>query len=109
MSTRSTQYTGGRKVRSLGNLRGFSPLENIVAFTVAAAAILMGVSLFVNKSDATKDVLPFVIGLIGFMGGLVTSMFSQNLTIQPGSIAKNEPQEPQEREIEAQGNSTSHW
>lgn len=109
MSTRSTQYTGGRKVRSLGNLWGFSPLENIVAFTVAAAAILMGVSLFVNKPDATKDVLPFVIGLVGFMGGLVTSMFRQNLGVQVGSSAKYEPQEPQEREIEAQGNSTSSW
>jgi hypothetical protein len=109
MSTRSTQYTGGRKVRSLGNLWGFSPLENIVAFTVAAAAILMGVSLFVNKPDATKDVLPFVIGLVGFMGGLVTSMFRQNLGVQAGSSAKYEPQEPQEREIEAQGNSTSSW
>ena len=103
MSTRSTQYTGGQKARSLGNLWGFSPLENIVAFTVAAAAILMGVSLFVNKPDATKDVLPFVVGLIGFMGGLVTSMLRQNQGIRPGSSAKNEPQEPQQREIEAQG------
>ena len=109
MSTRSTQYNGGQKARSLGNLWGFSPLENIVAFTVAAAAILMGVSLFVNKPDATKDVLPFVIGLVGFMGGLVTSMFRQNLSVQAGSSAKYEPQEPQEREIEAQGNSTSSW
>ena len=103
MSTRSTQYTGGRKARSLGNLWGFSPLENIVAFTVAAGAILLGVSLFVNKPDATKDVLPFVIGLIGFMGGLVTSMFRQNLGIRPASGAENEPQEHQHREIEAQG------
>ena len=105
MSTRSTQYTGGRKARSLGNVWGFSPLENIVAFTVAAGAILLGVSLFVNKPDATKDVLPFVIGLIGFMGGLVTSMFRQNLGIRAVSSAENEPQEPQERKIEAQGTS----
>jgi|GEM_PF-1272267 hypothetical protein len=105
MSTRSTQYNGGQKARSLGNLWGFSPLENIVAFTVAAAAILMGVSLFVNKPDATRDVLPFVVGLIGFMGGLVTSMLRQNPGIQAGSSARNEPQEPQERKIEAQGTS----
>jgi predicted CDP-diglyceride synthetase/phosphatidate cytidylyltransferase len=91
-------------------LWGFSPLENIVAFTVAAAAILMGVSLFVNKPDASKDVLPFVIGLIGFMGGLVTSMFRQNLGIRATSIPENGSQEPQERKIEAQGASVpSSW
>jgi hypothetical protein len=44
-------------------------------FTVASGTFLMSISLVSGKVDATKDVLPFATGLIGFLGGLVTAMF----------------------------------
>ena len=81
----------GRKERSLRNWWGFSPLENIVAFTVAAGSVLMGLSLLVGKPEATKDVLPFATGLIGFLGGLVTSMFRQDRAEKMERSNKNKP------------------
>jgi hypothetical protein len=57
--------------------RGFTTLGNIVTFTVGAGTLLMLVSIFVPRPDATKDVLPFATGLIGFLGGLVTAMYNR--------------------------------
>ena len=73
-----------KKKASLSNLWGFSPLENIVVFTVAAGTFLMGFSLVIGRPEATKDVLPFATGLIGFLGGLVTSMFKQDKAEKTG-------------------------
>ena len=60
-------------------IRGFSTatstLGYIVMFTVASGTFLMSISLLSGKPEATKDVLPFATGLVGFLGGLVTAMF----------------------------------
>ena len=60
--------------------RGFTTLGNIVTFTVAAGTFLMVVSILVPRPEATKDVLPFATGLIGFLGGLVTAMYRRDET-----------------------------
>jgi len=57
--------------------RGFTTLGNIVTFTVGTGTLLMLVSIFVPRPDATKVVLPFATGLIGFLGGLVTAMYNR--------------------------------
>jgi hypothetical protein len=46
-----------------------------IRFTVASGTFLMSISLLSGKPEATKDVLPFATGLVGFLGGLVTAMF----------------------------------
>jgi hypothetical protein len=53
---------------------------------VAAGTFLMAISLFVNKPDASKEVLPFATGLIGFLGGLVLAMYGG--TTSPESPTK---------------------
>ena len=65
--------------------RGFTTLGNIVTFTVGAGSLLMLVSIFVPRPDATKDVLPFATGLIGFLGGLVTAMYNRRDESSPPS------------------------
>ena len=60
--------------------RGFTTIGNIVTFTVAAGTFLMVVSILVPRPEATKDVLPFATGLIGFLGGLVTAMYRRDET-----------------------------
>jgi hypothetical protein len=73
-------------------IRGFSTsistLGYIVMFTVASGTFLMALSLASAKPEATKDVLPFATGLVGFLGGLVTAMFGAT------------QREPEEREPE---------
>ena len=69
-------------------------------FTVAAGTFLMTISLFSSKPEATKDVLPFATGLVGFLGGLVTAMFgaSEGRRVseeaQKAEESKNKPKEP---------------
>jgi|SoiMetStandDraft_2_1073263.scaffolds.fasta_scaffold102452_1 hypothetical protein len=65
--------------------RPFTPLENIAVFTVIAGTLLMAVSLFVPRPEATKDVLPFATGLLGFLGGLVTAIYGQKEKGKSGS------------------------
>ena len=43
-------------------------LAYIVIFTVAAGTFLMSISLLSPNPDATRDVLPFATGLVGFLG-----------------------------------------
>ena len=62
--------------------RGFTTLGNIVAFTVGAGTFLMALSMFAG-TEATKNVLPFATGLIGFLGGMVTSMYKDDTTPKP--------------------------
>ena len=50
-------------------------LAYIVMFTVAAGTFIIAISLLSPKPEATKDVLPFATGLVGFLGGLVTALF----------------------------------
>jgi hypothetical protein len=69
--------TSKKRFLGLWGGRDFTPLENIVAFTVAAGTVLMGLSLFIGRPEASKDVLPFATGLIGFLGGLVTAMYQR--------------------------------
>lgn len=57
-------------------MKGLGTLGGVVGFVVAAGTFLMAISLFVNKPDASKEVLPFATGLIGFLGGLVTAMYA---------------------------------
>jgi hypothetical protein len=38
-----------------------------------------------SEADATKDVLPFATGLIGFLGGLVTAMYNRRDESSPPS------------------------
>jgi|SRR5919106_956827 hypothetical protein len=68
-----------RKILGERPITGFttatSTLGYIVMFTVAAGTFLMAISLVSGKPEATKDVLPFATGLVGFLGGLVTAMF----------------------------------
>ncbi|MGI8833139.1 MAG: hypothetical protein ACR2IS_10950 [Nitrososphaeraceae archaeon] len=54
---------------------GFRTLGNVVAFVVACGTFLMAISLLAGP-DATREVLPFVTGLVGFLGGLVIAMYS---------------------------------
>ena len=54
---------------------GFTTLGNVVAFIVACGTFLMAISLLAGPSG-TRDILPFVTGLIGFLGGLVIAMYN---------------------------------
>lgn len=42
----------------------------------------MALSMFAG-AEATKNVLPFATGLIGFLGGMVTSMYKDDTTPKP--------------------------
>ena len=53
----------------------------------------MSISLLSPNPQATKDVLPFATGLVGFLGGLVTAMF--------GSSQRGAGQEAERQEKEA--------
>ena len=79
-------------------IEGFSlptfTLAYIVIFTVSAGTFLMAISLLSPKPEASKDVLPFATGLVGFLGGLVTAMF--------GSSQRAAGQEVGRRETETQ-------
>jgi hypothetical protein len=66
--------------------KGLGTLGGVVGFVVAAGTFLMAISLFVNKPDASKEVLPFATGLIGFLGGLVLAMYGG--TTSPESPTK---------------------
>jgi hypothetical protein len=54
---------------------GFTTLGNIVAFVVACGTFLMAISRLAGP-EGTRDILPFVTGLIGFLGGLVIAMYN---------------------------------
>jgi hypothetical protein len=54
---------------------GFTTLGNVVAFVVACGTFLMGISLLAGP-EGTRNILPFVTGLIGFLGGLVIAMYN---------------------------------
>jgi hypothetical protein len=73
VSGRIREILGGRPIT--GFTTATSTLGYIVMFTVAAGTFLMAISLASDKPEATKDVLPFATGLVGFLGGLVTAMF----------------------------------
>ncbi len=66
---------------------GFKNLGNVVAFVVACGTFLMAISLLAGP-DASREVLPFVTGLIGFLGGLVIAMYNvaRNDTQSSGSV-----------------------
>ena len=68
-------------------------LAYIVIFTVAAGTFLMSISLLSPNPDATRDVLPFATGLVGFLGGVVIAMF--------GSSQRTAGQEAWRKETEA--------
>ena len=68
-------------------------LAYIVIFTVAAGTFLMSISLLSPNPDATRDVLPFATGLVGFLGGVVIVMF--------GSSQRTAGQEAWRKEMEA--------
>lgn len=70
--------------------KGLGTLGGIVGFVVASGTFLMAISLFISKPDASKDVLPFATGLIGFLGGLVTAMYG----IRESGATPNKPDKP---------------
>lgn len=73
---------------------GFTTLGNVVAFVVACGTFLMAISLLA-RPDATREVLPFVSGLIGFLGGLVIAMYNvdRNGTQSRVTIKDDKPAE----------------
>jgi hypothetical protein len=85
-------------------IKGFTlptfTLAYIVIFTVAAGTFLMSISLLSPNPDATRDVLPFATGLVGFLGGLVTAMFgsSQRAAGQEAERQETKTIEPNDQE-----------
>jgi hypothetical protein len=68
---------------------GFATLGNVVAFVVACGTFLMGISLLAGP-DGTRNVLPFVTGLIGFLGGLVVAMYNVDQMGSGHKVSKTE-------------------
>lgn len=85
-------------------IKGFTlptfTLAYIVIFTVAAGTFLMSISLLSPNPEATRDVLPFATGLVGFLGGLVTAMFgsSQRTAGQEAGREETEAPKPNDQE-----------